>query len=87
MVTMLTLDTTATRRPAAMTGHGDGQFDEQQPLPAAVAHGLGRRDGVVRHRAQAVGNDSDQQRDGVKRQRDNDVDRIEDLRAEHRPAG
>ena len=77
---MLTLDTTATRNPAAMTGTATGSSTSSKSLPAAVAHGLRGRDGVVWHRVQPVGHDPDQQRQRVKRQRDNNVDRIEDLR-------
>ena len=83
MVTMLTFDTTATRNPAAITGTATGSSTRSSRCQFAVPHRLGGGHGVVRHRAQPVGDDTYQQRQGVKRKRDNDVDRIEDLRPEN----
>ena len=81
-VTMLMLATVATRSPASTTGIASGSSTENQPAERRVAHGGRRLDRLRLHRGQAVGDGADEQREAVERQRDHDVERVEDAGAD-----
>ena len=74
------LVTATTRRLATSTGIGKRQFDFQHPGQRLVADGGGRVEHCGRHRVQRLGHRTHQQRDGVQRQRDDDVGLVEDPR-------